>query len=61
MLGINFHPEPIGIGKYSGELAQYLVEEGFDVVVVTAYPHYPWWSLPAGGRPFIFGKKSRMG
>lgn len=61
MLGINFHPEPIGIGKYSGELAQYLVEEGFDVVVVTAYPHYPWWSLPAGGASLHFRKEVKDG
>ncbi len=45
MVGINFAPEPIGIGKYTGEFARSLVREGFDVCVVTAYPHYPWWRV----------------
>jgi colanic acid biosynthesis glycosyl transferase WcaI len=45
VVGINFTPEPIGIGKYTGEFAGSLVREGFDVTVVTAFPHYPWWRV----------------
>lgn len=45
VLGINFAPEPIGIGKYTGEFAGSLVQEGFEVSVVTAHPHYPWWRV----------------
>lgn len=41
--GLNFSPEPIGIGRYSGELASYLAAEGDAVEVVTALPHYPGW------------------
>ena len=43
--GINYAPEPIGVGKYSGELGSYLSKEGFDVDVVTAPPHYPGWAV----------------
>lgn len=41
--GLNFSPEPIGIGRYSGELAAYLAAQGDAVEVVTALPHYPGW------------------
>lgn len=38
-------PELIGIGKYSGELAEHLAGAGHQVTVVTAQPHYPEWSV----------------
>ena len=41
--GIHFHPEPIGIGKYTGEMADWLAGRGHEVRVVTAPPFYPHW------------------
>ncbi len=41
----NFAPEPTGIGKYSGEMAQWLVEQGHEVRVVSAPPYYPAWQV----------------
>lgn len=41
----NFAPEPTGIGKYSGEMAWWLVEHGHEVRVVCAPPYYPAWQL----------------
>lgn len=46
--GINFTPEPIGTGKYTGELAAYLAGQGIGVDVVTAIPHYPGWHPRSG-------------
>lgn len=43
--GINFFPEFIGVGKYTGELAFFLASRGHDVEVVTAPPHYPGWAV----------------
>ena len=43
--GINFAPEPTGIGKFTGEMAAWLVERGHDVRVVTAPPYYPEWKV----------------
>jgi len=43
--GINYAPELIGVGKYTGELGAYLVEQGHPLEVVTAAPHYPGWSI----------------
>lgn len=41
----NFAPEPVGIGKYSGEMAAWLVGQGHEVRVVAAPPYYPAWQL----------------
>ncbi len=41
----NFAPEPVGIGKYSGEMAAWLVSQGHQVRVVAAPPYYPAWRL----------------
>jgi colanic acid biosynthesis glycosyl transferase WcaI len=41
--GINFSPELTGIGKYTGEMAEWLAGRGHEVRVVTAPPHYPEW------------------
>ena len=46
--GINFSPELTGIGKYSGEMAQWLAAQGHEVRVVTAPPYYPQWKLAEG-------------
>ena len=46
--GINFSPELTGIGKYSGEMAEWLTSQGHEVRVVTAPPYYPQWRLAEG-------------
>ena len=46
--GINFSPELTGIGKYSGEMALWLVAQGHEVRVVTAPPYYPMWKVASG-------------
>jgi colanic acid biosynthesis glycosyl transferase WcaI len=46
--GINYAPELTGIGKYSGEMAEWLAAHGHEVRVVTAPPYYPAWCVLAG-------------
>lgn len=46
--GINFHPEPTGTGKYTGEMARWLAGRGHEVRVVTAQPSYPHWRVFPG-------------
>jgi colanic acid biosynthesis glycosyl transferase WcaI len=46
----NFAPEPTGIGKYSGEMAAWLVARGHEVRVVCAPPYYPAWRIDPGYR-----------
>ncbi|MCX2586205.1 WcaI family glycosyltransferase [Pedobacter sp. MR22-3] len=45
LLGINFSPELTGIGKYSGEMIDWLIKDGYDCTVVTSFPYYPNWSV----------------
>jgi colanic acid biosynthesis glycosyl transferase WcaI len=46
--GINYAPEAIGVGKYSGEMGEWLAERGHEVRVVTAPPYYPMWRIGDG-------------
>lgn len=39
--GMNFTPEMIGVGRYTGELAHALAGYGHVIEVITAQPHYP--------------------
>lgn len=48
LYGINFAPELTGIGKYTGEMAQWLVQAGHEVRVITAPPYYPSWTVGDG-------------
>jgi colanic acid biosynthesis glycosyl transferase WcaI len=43
--GLNFHPELTGIGKYTGEMVQYLAGQGHQVRVITTPPYYPYWKV----------------
>jgi colanic acid biosynthesis glycosyl transferase WcaI len=43
--GLNFTPELTGIGKYTGELAEYLVKQRHCIRVVTSPPYYPQWRI----------------
>ncbi|MDP2296017.1 MAG: WcaI family glycosyltransferase [Pseudolabrys sp.] len=43
--GINYAPEPIGVGRFTGEIGAFLVKEGLTIEVVTAPPHYPGWKI----------------
>ncbi|MBG9375343.1 WcaI family glycosyltransferase [Panacibacter sp. DH6] len=45
LIGGNFSPEPTGIGKYNGEMMQWLANNGNECAVVTTYPYYPQWRL----------------
>lgn len=45
---VNYAPELVGIGKYTGEMAKWLTEAGYAVKVVTAPPYYPEWKISDG-------------
>jgi colanic acid biosynthesis glycosyl transferase WcaI len=48
IVAINFAPEVTGIGKYVGEMTEWMAHSGFDVRVITAPPYYPAWSVQPG-------------
>lgn len=53
--GINYAPEPAGIGPYNTELCEHLAARGHDVTAVTAYPYYPQWRREPAERDAVAG------
>jgi colanic acid biosynthesis glycosyl transferase WcaI len=51
---INYFPEPTGIGKYNGEMAEWLANHGHEVVIITAPPYYPWWQVQQPYRSWLY-------
>ena len=52
IVGINYDPEPVGIGPYSAAMARALAAEGHEVEVLTGKPYYPAWRVePEWRRP----------
>lgn len=49
--GINYSPELVGIGKYTGEMSQWLSSRGHQIRVITAPPYYPAWKIGSGYSP----------
>lgn len=45
LIGGNFSPELTGIGKYNGEMMDWLASNGYDCTVITTYPYYPQWKV----------------
>ena len=56
IIGINYYPEDSAIGLYTTEKAEYLVQRGFDVTVITGFPYYPHWKIfnTYGDKPLFF-------
>jgi colanic acid biosynthesis glycosyl transferase WcaI len=61
IVGINFSPEQIGIGPYTGEFASYLSGQGHSVSIVTAKPYYPNWRVLEGYRHFGYSHRIEDG
>jgi len=43
IVGLNYAPEPVGIGPYTAGLAEALAERGHQVTVIAGQPYYPQW------------------
>ncbi|MDB5820422.1 MAG: wcaI [Rhizobacter sp.] len=61
LYGINFAPEPTGVGKYTGEMAAWLSAAGHQVRVVTAPPYYPAWKIGDGYKAWTNTRESLNG
>lgn len=44
---VNYAPEDTAIGLYTSQLAEFLVLKGYNVSVITGFPYYPMWKIPA--------------
>jgi len=54
IFGLNYAPELIGTGKYTGELGAWLSEHNHDVRVICAPPYYPDWNVSAGYKAWCY-------
>lgn len=61
LLGLNYAPEPVGIGPYTHGLAQGLAAAGWQMEVVTARPYYPGWSVPPQWRGWGWRRETAEG
>jgi putative colanic acid biosynthesis glycosyltransferase WcaI len=59
--GMNYAPELLGIGRYTGELGAYLASRGHQVTVLTAAPYYPQWRVQEDYRPQRWRREWRDG
>jgi colanic acid biosynthesis glycosyl transferase WcaI len=41
--GINYDPEPTGIGPFNTDLCVWLADRGHAVTMLSTFPYYPWW------------------
>ena len=57
---LNFYPELVGIGKYSGEMAFWLADSGHEVRVITAPPHYPQWKINSSFSAFWYKTETQI-
>ncbi len=58
--GLNFAPELVGVGKFTGEIAEWLAENGHDVRVVTAPPFNPASKVAPGYSAWWYRRESRI-
>lgn len=52
VIGLNYTPEPVGIGPYTAGLCETLVQSGHRVTAIVGKPYYPQWQVDpayAGG------------
>lgn len=45
LIGGNYYPELTGIGRYNGEMMDWLSSQGYHCTVITTYPYYPQWKI----------------
>lgn len=57
---LNFYPELVGIGKYSGEMAFWLADAGHEVRVIASPPYYPQWRVFSSFSGFWYKKETQI-
>lgn len=62
LISYNFSPELTGIGKYNGEMIEWLARSGYHCSVLTAYPYYPSWKIQKNYRSkrFFYSTEERV-
>ena len=61
LIGINFAPELTGVGKYTGEMSEWLAKRGHSLKTITTPPHYPLWKIGPGYRSWAWRSEKMNG
>ena len=61
VLGTNYYPEPIGIPRYTTDMAEDMAANGHAVTVIAAAPIYPTWKRQPGYRYRWYSREIRNG
>jgi colanic acid biosynthesis glycosyl transferase WcaI len=61
VVALNYAPEQTGIGKYVGEMTEWLAIRDVAIRVVTAPPYYPAWSVSSGYSAWRYTTESLSG
>ncbi len=61
LLGLNYLPESVSIGPYTADLAEFLMNRGHQVTVITSFPHAPQWVIWDGYQGRLFMRESVNG
>ena len=61
VVALNYAPELTGIGKYVGEMTEWLAARNVEIRVVTAPPYYPTWSVKPGYSASRYSKEQLAG
>jgi len=59
--GLNFAPEPTGIGRFTGDMAAWLAARGHELRCVTAPPYYPAWRVAEGYSAWLWRAETWRG
>ena len=60
-VSLNHYPEQIGIGKFQGEMVEWLASRGHEVRVITAPPYYPEWKVAHGYSAWRYTREKLAG
>lgn len=61
LIGLNFAPELTGVGKYTGEMTEWLARRGHSITTITTPPHYPLWKVGEDYRSWAWRSEETHG
>ena len=61
IFGMNYAPELAGVGRYTGEIAEFLQRRDSEVVVITTPAHYPGWTVQKPFKRWSYSVERRNG
>jgi colanic acid biosynthesis glycosyl transferase WcaI len=59
--GINYAPEPTGIGPYNTDLAEFFHGRGHVIRAITTFPYYPHWRKKKGDEKRLYRREIQKG